>query len=118
MQKNAKRRGPTQKEREVAFLADMKKIFNVSHQNQKALIKIPEDREFQQAQLGEAWATSSMASVDIWLAQKEKVKMEREAGEKECREMRLRGKWTCRDLSQNSRNRAAQTKGQTACLTR
>lgn len=56
LQKSAMGGGPAQKELEAALLADMKKNSDVSHQ--KALINIPEDRKFLQAQSRDARAIS------------------------------------------------------------
>lgn len=70
IKKNASRRTDTQKEKERQFTESFHDLFDIAHAAALTMIKLPEDREFLQAQR-EKGRRGSMGSVDMVLARKE-----------------------------------------------
>jgi len=70
IKKNASRRTDTQKEKERQFREGLPDLFDIAHADALSLIKLPEDREFLQAQR-ERGRRGSMGPVDMVLARKE-----------------------------------------------
>jgi hypothetical protein len=64
LQKNQKRGGYGQKEKEKLFVESIEKTFNISHANSDYLIPNKEDKLFLEMQLGDGRQSSSMAQVD------------------------------------------------------
>jgi hypothetical protein len=70
IKKNASRRTDTQKEKERQFTENLQDLFDIAHAEALTMIKLPEDREFLQAQR-EKGRRGSMGPVDMVLARKE-----------------------------------------------
>lgn len=84
IKKNASRRTETQKEKECQFKERLQDLFDIAHADALSMKKLPEDREFLQAQR-EKGRRGSMGPVDKVLSRKEERCRKRQLVKETCR---------------------------------